>query len=165
MRRARRFPCPAPVAALTLAFLAGLWGCAERVAPGAEAYRPMPFHSVVTVTGNDVPGPLRIREAELRLANGKDAVTVPVDGRVAAVFRAWINGHGAFEGRWERDGEVVDRVRVFITYGERLEVALKGPEAFPTDRPGRHTVRFVVERPEPPDGPLTVAYEVESPYR
>lgn len=151
--------------AVALVVLAGLAGCAETVAPGAEAYRPMPFLSKVTVTGNDVPGPLRIREAGLAFTGGKEAVTVPVDGRVEARLQAWINGHGQLEGRWERDGEVVDRVNVFITYGERLEVVLGGPEAFPTDRAGRHTVRFVVRQPEPPEGLPTLTYEVESPYQ
>jgi len=148
-----------------VALAAGLWGCAERVAPGAKEYRPLPFLSRVTVTGGDVPGPLRIRDSSLRFGDGAEALKVPMDGRVEAVFKAWINGHGQFAGHWEADGQVVDRVSVFITYGEVLEVRLGGPEVFPATRSGTHRVRFVVESPPPPPPPLELSYEVEAAYR
>lgn len=144
--------------------LAGLWGCAETVAPGAADYRPTSFLSRVTVTGTDSPGALRVEETRLRFAEGDGGV--PVNGRVEAVFQARIAGHGEFTGRWERDGEVVDRVRVFITYGEELAVTLGAPEALPTDQSGRHEVRFVVEKPEDaPEGPPPLTYEVAARFR
>jgi hypothetical protein len=148
-----------------LALAAGMWGCAERVAPGAQEYRPMPFLSRVTVTGGDVPGPLRIRDVSLRFGDGTDTLKVPMNGRVEAMFRAWINGHGQFVGHWEADGAPVDKVSVFITYGEVLEVRLGGPEVFPATQAGRHTVRFVVESPAPPPPPLELTYEVEPAFR
>jgi hypothetical protein len=144
---------------------AGLWGCAERVAPGATEYRPMPFLSRVTVTGGDVPGPLRIRDTTLHFGDGTDSLKVPMNGRVEAMFRAWINGHGQFAGHWEADGKTVDRVSVFITYGEVLEVRLGGPEIFPADHAGSHTIRFVVESPAPVPPPLELTYEVEAAFR
>jgi hypothetical protein len=158
--------------AVAAALAVALGGCAGKVAPGASDYRPLPFLSKVTVTGSDVPGPLRVRDSALFFAAGGTDRAVETGEPVEAVFRAWVNGHGKFAGHWERDGEVVDRVTVFITYGEQLEVRLGDPGAFPTDQPGRHTVRFVVEAPVPKEsgseGPAPVpelTYEVRSPYR
>lgn len=148
-----------------VALAAGLFGCAERVAPGSVAYRPLPFLSQVTVTGGDVPGPLRIRDSTLRFGDGATTLKVPVNTRVEAVLRAWINGHGQFVGHWEADGKVVDKVSVFITYGEVMEVRLGGPEVFPTSGPGTHTIRFVVEAPAPPPEPLEMTYEVTASFR
>lgn len=149
--------------AVAALLLAALSGCAETVAPGASDYRPTSFRSRVTVTGNDIPGPLRLREVRLGFAEGGGGV--PLHGRVAAEFRARIAGHGELVGRWERDGEVVDRVRVFITYGDDLRVTLADPAALPTDASGRHEVRFVVEKPEDaPEGPPPITYEVAARF-
>lgn len=155
----------AGLALLALAALA-LPACAERmVAPGASAYRPLPFRSQVTVTGNDVPGPLRLRDASLAFADGSTTLSVRRGDAVQAVFRAWVNGHGRFAGRWERDGEAVDHVQVFTTYGESLEVRLGGPDVFPTGDPGRHEVRFVIEGPDGAPQVAPIAYVVEDAFR
>jgi len=162
LRRLARFALPtlAGVAALALS------ACAEpRVAPGAVEYRPLPFHSQVTVTGSDVPGPLRVREASLAFAEGASPLTVRRGNVVQAVFKAWINGHGKFTGHWERDGAAIDPVSVFLTYGEALEVRLGGEDAFPTADPGRHEVRFVVEGPEGAPQPAPLTYVVEDLFR
>lgn len=143
-----------------------LSACAERrVAPGAAEYRPLPFHSQVTVTGNDVPGPLRVREASLSFVGARSPLTVRRGDVVQAVFKAWVNGHGKFIGHWERDGATIDRVNVFTTYGEFLEVRLGGVDAFPTADPGRHEVRFVVETPEGAPQAEPVTYVVENQFR
>jgi len=143
-----------------VACLVGLAGCASPVAPGSSTYRPMPFLSKVTVTGGDIPGPLRVRESSLRFAAGGTTRTFTEDDRVEAVFNAWINGHGQLVAHWERDGTVVDKVSVFITYGDTLEVHLGGPPAFPSVPSGRHTIRFVVEAPETARQTLELTYEV-----
>lgn len=171
--RARRMPRAArPVLAVAvvplLAFLLAallLAGCAQsQVRPGASVYRPLPFRSQVTITGNDVPGPLRVREVSLSFPGGGDALNVQPGAVVQAVVLAWVNGHGEFKGHWERDGEPVDRVSFFITYGESLQVRLGGEEAFPTARPGRHEVRFVIEGPESAPQPGSLTYVVEDPF-
>jgi hypothetical protein len=150
---------PAVLAVVALA------ACAERVAPGAAEYRPLPFHSQVTVTGNDVPGPLRVREASLAFVSGDSPLTVRRDDVLQVVFKAWINGHGKLTGHWERDGTTIDRVSVFITYGEALEVRLGGREAFPTENPGRHEIRFVIDQPTGGPEAEPVAYVVEDLFR
>jgi len=161
----RRRAALARLAAVAVVALA-LSACAEaKVAPGAAKYRPLPFRSQVTVTGNDVPGPLRLRDASLAFADGSDTLSVRRGDTVQAVFRAWVNGHGQFAGRWERDGEAVDHVQVFTTYGESLEVRLGGPEVFPTGDPGRHEVRFVIEAPDGAPQVAPVTYVVEDAFR
>jgi len=144
---------------------AALPACAERIAPGADEYRPLPFHSQVTVTGNDVPGPLRVREASLAFAGGGETLSVRRGDVVQAVFKAWVNGHGKLAGRWERDGETIDHVGVFLTYGEALEVRLGGVNAFPTADPGRHEVRFVIDEPGGAPEAGAITYTVEDRFR
>ena len=167
MRRLGRL---VPLAVLPVLAALALAGCAaEKLAPGASEYRPLPFHSQVTVTGNDVPGPLRLREVSLALVgpDGKtdETLTVRRGDVVQALFKAWVNGHGQFTGHWERDGATIDRVNVFTTYGESLEVRLGGGDAFPTSDPGRHEVRFVVESPAGTPQAAPVTYTVENAFR
>lgn len=153
--------------AMAVFVFAALAACAPKpvVRPGSDAYRPTPYLSVVTVTGNDVPGELRVREANAWLGGGDDVLQVPLRGRVDATFNAWINGHGQFVGHWERDGDVVDRVSVYITYGETLRITLTGPTVFPTENPGRYHVKFVIESPQgAPDLP-ELTYEVTEAFR
>jgi len=124
-----------------------LIGCAKRP-PADTSYQKPSYHSAVTVTGNDVPGPLVIREFNVWLEDGETRREVPLGGQVNATFSAWINGHGKFVARWEVDGEVVDRVAFFITYGETLRITLQGKKFLPTEKLGEHTVRFIMEAPE-----------------
>ncbi|MDH4229439.1 MAG: hypothetical protein OEW11_06795 [Nitrospirota bacterium] len=157
---------------LTLALVTVLvWvaGCAAPARhPASGTFGGLPFLSRVTVTGSDVPGPLRIREARLRLSEGEgaaeDALHVPMGGPLTAVLTVWMNGHGEFVGRWERDGEVVDRLRVFLTYGETLEVTLAAISPLALDRPGEHTLRFVVESPAAAVVPPELHYTVGLPH-
>jgi hypothetical protein len=151
---------PAGFVFLALAGVAalGLAACAEqRVAPGASAYRPLPFRSQVTVTGTDIPGPLQVLAASLAFPDGSTTLGVARGGHVEAVLSARVRGHGAFAGHWERDDEVVDPVSVFITYGDTLVVRLGGPDLFPTAESGRHEVRFVIDAPQgaPPLAPVS----------
>ncbi|MBI5137242.1 MAG: hypothetical protein HZA24_07885 [Nitrospirae bacterium] len=152
-------------AAALLCVVLGACAPKEVVRPGSDAYRPTPYLSVVTVTGNDVPGELVVREANAWLGNGEDVLQVPLHGRVDATLNAWINGHGQFVGHWERDGEVVDRVSAFITYGETLRVTLNGPTVFPAENPGRYHVRFVIESPQGGPALPELTYEVMDPFR
>jgi len=158
-----------PLVPLVLMAVALAACAAEQRAPGASAYRPLPFHSQVTVTGNDVPGPLRLREVSLGLVgpDGKmdETLTIRRGDVVQVLFKAWVNGHGQFTGHWERDGATIDRVNVFTTYGEFLDVRLGGEDAFPTGDPGRHEVRFVVESPEGGPQAAPVTYVVENAFR
>jgi len=126
-----------------------LAGCISqpKVPPGSTEYRATPYISTVTVTGNDVPGPLRVREVDAWLAAGDQTISVAPNAPLAATFSAWINGHGQFVGHWELDGEVVDRVSVFITYGETLRITLSGAPGLPTRAEGPHRIRFVVTKP------------------
>ncbi|MDH5526108.1 MAG: hypothetical protein OEY97_02220 [Nitrospirota bacterium] len=133
-----------PVLAMTIAG----WGCVEKRVRVSGTFGPMPFHSKVTVTGTDVPGPLRIRDVKTAFSeNGAKEAQVPLGGPLGAVFTAWVNGHGQFLGRWERNGQVVDRVDVFLTYGETLEIRLEEPGALALGQPGDYRLRFVVESP------------------
>jgi len=168
MRRRKGLVPPAVLPVLAALALAGC--AAEKLAPGASEYRPLPFHSQVTVTGNDVPGPLRLREVSLTFAGpggapGEETLTVRRGDVVQVLFKAWVNGHGQFTGHWERDGATIDRVNVFTTYGESLEVRLGGEDAFPTSDPGRHEVRFVVESPAGTPQAPPVTYTVENAFR
>lgn len=159
-RRASRAALVVPLAAALL-----LAGCAAKtVRPGATEYRPLPFRSQVTITGNDVPGPLRLREVSLSFAGGDKSLTVKTGAVVEAVLNAWTNGHGEFKGHWDLDGQAVDNVTFFITYGEQLEVRLGGETSFPTAQPGKHEVRFVIEGPESAPQPEPLTYVVESPF-
>jgi hypothetical protein len=147
-----------------LVVLAGLWGCATTVGPGSATYRPLPFLSKVTITGGDIPGPLRVRESSLRFAAGGTTHAFSEGATVEAVYHAWINGHGQFIAHWERDGQVVDRVNVFITYGDTLEVHLAGAPSLPATEIGSHTVHFVVEAPEEARQTLELTYEVQGQH-
>lgn len=140
------------------------WGCAENRAPVSGTFPPTSFRSTVTVTGSDVPGPLRIRESRLTFSDGAVRKTFSPGEPVQAKYSAWINGHGRFVGHWERDGEPVDRLVLFLTYGETLEIILNDPQALPSDAPGSHTVRFVVEEPGGVEQPADISYEVANPY-
>ena len=128
---------------------------------GSDEYRSTPYRSTVTVTGNDVPGPLEIREISAWLGDGDEVVTVAPRSPVSATFSAWINGHGQLIGHWERNGEVIDRVAVYITYGETLQITLSDPTLLPTNLSGRHEVRFVLEKPETGLQSATLTYVVE----
>lgn len=143
---------------LTLVLLSGCGGAKAQ----PYQFNNNPFLSTVTVTGTDVPGALVIREASLKLITPATGTAVSTGEKVAAKAEFWINGHGEFVGHWAVNGEVVDPIRVFLTYGETLEITLSG--AFPTDRPGDHEISFVVEKPElaAPIAPLV--YQVVSPF-
>lgn len=143
---------------LTLVLLSGCGG--GKAAP--YQFNNNPFLSQVTVTGNAVPGALIIREASLKLVTPATGTAVATGEKVAAKAVFWINGHGEFVGHWEADGQVIDSIRVSITYGETLEITLSG--AFPTDRPGDHEVRFVVEKPALPAPIAPLIYRVVSPF-
>ncbi len=153
---------------LTVAMAALLLSsCAQapKEPPGNSEYRPNPYLSSVTVTGNDVPGPLVIREASVWLGEGEETLKVNVGDRVDATFNAWVNGHGEFVGRWMRDGDVIDRVSAFITYGETLRITLNGPTVFPTTHPGRYEVRFEIDQPQTDFELPVLYYQVADPYR
>ncbi len=133
---------------LVLACLGLLVSCAaKKVAPGSSEYRTNSYHSVVTVTGNDVPGVLQVREASAWLGSGQARLTVQAGESVTATYSAWVNGHGRLIGTWLVDDAEVDRVALYITYGETLLITLKGAQWLPTHKEGTHTVRFVVESP------------------
>jgi hypothetical protein len=128
---------------------------------GNSEYRATPYMSTVTVTGNAVPGPLEVREVSAWLGDGGETLKVAPRSSVSATFSAWINGHGQLVGYWERDGEEIDRVSVYITYGETLQVTLSGPTLLPTNLAGRHEIRFVLEKPEGGLQAPMLTYEVE----
>lgn len=151
------------LAPLVVLLVAG-WGCVEKRARLSGTFGPMPFHSKVTVTGSDVPGPLRIREVKLAFPDGTRQARVPMGGSLSAVFTAWVNGHGQFLGHWERNGQVVDRVDFFLTYGESLEIRLDAPEALALNQPGEYSLRFVVENP-PVQNPEAAAEDLLLSYR
>ncbi len=151
-------------AVLSVVFLSAC-AHAPKVRPGSTEYRPAPYLSTVTVTGNDVPGPLHIREANIWLGEGKEILDVQPNDRVDATFNAWVNGHGEFIGHWERDGEVIDRISFFLTYGETLRVTLNGPTMFPTTHPGRYEVRFVIEQPQTDLELPLLYYNVGNPFK
>jgi len=148
---------------LSAALLAGC-ASAPKTPPGSTEYQVPPYRSTVTVTGNDVPGPLMIRDASLWLEEGEEAVVVKVGAVLSATYSAWINGHGQLSGYWDRDGEIIDKVSFFVTYGEALLITLDAPELLRTDAPGTHTIRFVLEHPQIPFQVPQVQYEVVSPF-
>lgn len=145
-----------------------VWGCASSPPLTAQEVfdaRPASFASRVTVTGNDVPGPLVVRELTARFNNGTESVEVGVGDPLMATVDVWFNGNGQFIAHWERNGEVIDRIRVYVTYGEFLRVELDDPAYLPTTRPGRHALRFVMENPVAEGLERSLTYEVVSSYR
>lgn len=119
---------------------------------------------LIVDTGSDTLGLLRVNRVDLYFLDGETRKGEATVSRGTRGLKAHadmdFSGSGYLEGAWTVDGQVVERVRKYVSFGQKVTLSTSDIPGISTFVPGLHAIRFDITDPVPSFDLPVLAYLV-----